>query len=268
MLKLSECMEKEFLKGHVQLYKSNDDYGFCLFRDLLNSYGRESLDSIIKFIKSMKRLHENSLFQKKAFEQTSEILKTLCSIYRMIPGSTFDKNVNYLLKMLFKNYEDQISLNGFLNVSEMWYDYLFMKNIEDGDYPNSVRESHDRVQKAYKGKGYSKEILTMFPASVKEYEGLAYNDDEYQIKIPKSPEEMEEVGSKLKICVGTYAPAVAKQNTQVLWLCKENKEIMALEVKKGRLIQAKAENNHFPNAKEEAFIKKWCKEKMIDIISY
>lgn len=268
MLKLSECMEKEFFKDHIRLYKSNDDYGFYLFRDLLNSYGKEALGSIIKFIKSMKMLHENSLFQKKAFEQTSEILKTLCNIHMTIPESTFDKNINYLLKMLFRNYEDRISLEGFLNVSKMWQDYLLMRNIKDEDYPDSVKEAHDRVQKTYKGNNYSKEILAMFPSAVKTYENLVYNDNRYQIKVPKSPMEMAEVGKKLKICVGSYATAVARRNTQVLWLCKEDKEIVAIEVRNGRLIQAKAENNHFPNAEEEAFIKRWCKEKTIDIVSY
>ena len=268
MIKISECMEEEFFDGFVRLYKTNEDYGFPLIRDILYNYGKESLDSITKFIKSMKMIHDNSLFQKKAYEQTAEILRTLCNINIAIPEHTFDSNVNYILKMVFKNYEEKISIEGFLNISKMWEDYLLMKDIRDEDYPDSVKESHDRVQKAYKGTRISKEVLTTFPEAVKEYKYLEFENSNYEVRIPKSPVEMAEVGDKLKICVGTYTTAVAKKKTQVLWLCEHNERIMALEVRNGKLIQAKTQGNHYPNAAEEEFIKEWCKEKMIDIVSY
>lgn len=267
-IKISECMENEFFSGYSRLGNTDDSYGFSLSCDILNRYGKENLDSVLKFIKSMKKIHETSLFQKKAFEQTAEMLRVLCNISIAIPGSAFNKNVNYLLKMVFKNYEEKISLEGFLNVSKMWEDYLLMKEYEDEDYPDSIKESHDRVQKICKGRKISKEILTMFSSAVKKYEDLEFKDNKYQVRVPKSPAEMREVGDKLENCVETYTTAVAKQKTQVLWLCECDEKIMALEVKNRKLIQAKTKGNHYPNAEEEEFIKKWCKEKQIDIVSY
>ena len=58
-------MENEFFSGYSRLGNTDDSYGFSLSCDILNRYGKENLDSVLKFIKSMKKFTETSLFQKK-----------------------------------------------------------------------------------------------------------------------------------------------------------------------------------------------------------
>lgn len=269
LFRLAQTMEDIALRNQKV---KNDQGEICeTLYELIIGYGKENIDLIEKFIKVLMKIAEQSIREKNYYKFIIEILKELNSIKNHMPELDFYSNINYIIKCLFKNYEEKLDLEGFFNLIKMWHDYLIMKDTEDFTYPLMLKEAHDNALQVYHKKAGDVDLDTYchFEQAIKEYKDLEFENNIYKIRTPKDPKEMREVGSKLNICVGTYVRAVAKKTSKVLWLCnKEDTPIAALEVKNNRLIQAKTERNHYPEYELEDFIKLWCREKDLEIISY
>ena len=43
---------------------------------------------------------------------------------------------------------------------------------------------------------------------------------------------------------------------------------MTIEIKNGKIVQAKKKCNEYPNEEDEVFLEKWCKEKNLEIDNF
>lgn len=238
---------------------------------LIMAYGNENADLISKFIRTMIMMGEQSRSDKKYYKCILEILWELSMLKTHLPVLNLYTNINYILKRMFKYYEDRLDPEGFLSLLKMWRDYLIMKEDEEDIYPSNLKIAHDEATKEFynRNEDFSLDVYCNFKNAIKCYEDLEYENNGYKIRIPRDPCEMKKVGKKLNICVGAYASSVAKKTTKILWLCNRNDiPIAALEVKENQLVQAKMANNHHPNYEVEQIIKSWCKKKELIIASF
>lgn len=239
--------------------------------NLITAYGNENADLISKFIKTMIMIGYQSRSDKKYYRCILEILRELNILKNQFPILNLNANINYILKRMFKYYEDKLDPEGFLNLLKMWRDYLIMKEDEDNIYPSNLKEVHDEATKEFynRNEDISFDVYYNFKNAIKNYENLEYEKNGYTIRIPRDPCEMKKVGKNLHICVGAYVSSVAEKTSKILWLCNRNDiPIAALEVKENRLIQAKAAHNSHPTYEMEQIIKSWCSKKELVITSY
>ncbi|WP_373261948.1 PcfJ domain-containing protein [Hungatella hathewayi] len=238
---------------------------------LIVAYGNENTHIISKFIKTMIKMGEKSRRDTNYYKSILEILRELSTLKNQMPELNLYTNINYILKSMFKQYEDKPDPEGFLNLLKMWLDYLTMKENDEPVYPSVLKEAHDDAIEKYNRRNddLSLETYHDFKDAVKGYKDLEYENRKYKIRIPNDPHEMKEVGKNLHICVGYYVLSVARKNSKILWLCnKEDIPFVALEVRDNQLIQAKAECNHHPGYEINEFIQLWCRKKGLIITSY
>lgn len=278
IFQLANPLEK-LLSIHIKECRSLGQYQkgemTKILSDLLACYGKENTSLIVKFICAMKKIDELSKSSSKpnlkSFSRILNILTNLQLAKEYIPSSNFNQNTNYILACICKNYESGLDLGGFVKVSSLWIDYLRMKEETDELYPKLLSVKHDEALEKYKvnNHGLSIETARRFYDEIEGYRWLEYKDDKYLVRVPKSPEEMQYIGNKLNICVGSYIRAVADGRTCVLWLCNiyDNNPCMAFEVKSQNLVQAKKRNNQYPD-EEKSFINEWCNAKKLNIVSY
>ena len=214
---------------------------------------------------------EQSRNDKKYYKCILEILLELSTLKNHLPVLNLYTNINYILKRMFKYYEDRLDPEGFLNLLKMWRDYLIMKEDDDDIYPSNLKEAHNEATKGFynRNEDFSLNVYCNFKNAIKCYKNLEYESNGYKIRIPRDPCEMKKVGKNLNICVGAYVSSVAEKTTKILWLCNINDiPIAALEVKGNRLIQAKAAHNSRLTYEMEQIIKSWCSKKELVIASY
>lgn len=238
---------------------------------LICQYGKESTTSFIQFIEVIRQFGEKSVHsyeQKDLLDLACNSIELLVEIKMQFPDTQFSHNVNYIFKQMFKTYEFSLTAEGIVEILRIWKDYLRMMDDSDPIYPNHVKESHDLVQETYQER-LSKKQKHLFKQAVDEYRSLEYQDKEYHVIVPASSDELADVGKALHICVGSYAKAVMEKKTQILWVYTDGQyPSVVLEVKNNELKQAKTKSNNPPSPSDDAFIKKWCYEKGIRIISY
>lgn len=264
-----ESKYRQYLLGQ-SLVKDEAGTFIELLEKIVDAYGKEPMSSILKFIQILNKMNE-STDDDRIYKLIYEILVTLYYIKDEIPNSKFDENINYIIKKIFRDYEGDISLNGFLHIAKLWLDYLIMKNVFDPTYPKQLIKDHNKLaQKMNSKTGIScSEMIINFRIATKRYKELEYASETHRIRIPNNIEELKEVGKRLHNCVGSYADAIISQRSKILWLCKDdNIPIVAIEVNNHDVVQAKRCGNNEPYKEEADFIQIWCEEKELNFISY
>lgn len=238
---------------------------------LLCQYGKENTTAFVQFLEVILQLNEKSTAfyeRKDSLSIACDAIELLVDIKRQFPETRFSHNVNYIFKQMFRTYEYHLTAEGVIVILNIWRDYLKMMDEGDSIYPDHVKRSHDLVQKTYLTR-LSEHQKELFKQAVDEYRDLEYQDEKYHVTVPLSSDELTAVGKALNICVGSYADAVSEKRTQILWVYGDGQyPVVVLQVKNHELKQAKTESNNLPSPTEDEFIKKWCLEKDIKIVSY
>lgn len=148
------------------------------------------------------------------------------------------------------------------NLSRDWMDYIgwcsTLKHDMDDRYvllPPDFGKAHDRVMKEYqafqdeKGRKHQQKI----EKAIKEVLAVTANIPAIRMKakglmiiLPKSGAEIKEEGQALHHCVGNYVERVAKGETMILFVRKENEPdipYFTLEYKDGKVAQCRGEHN-------------------------
>lgn len=241
--------------------------------------------SIIKELKN-KRLRTNELTLIK-----NHINEYGVDITRMILNK-FERNYNFnylekfssLLSSNLKvksvlSYLDRVvETQGINNLDEalMYYsDYVRMSNEIGVDFemnPKSLKLVHDVRSKDYKvilNEKQREYFKKRYENSNLEYK-ILLEDIEYEIIIPKEPEEVIQEGQELGHCVASYVTKVVNGECLILFLRQsefKEKSYITLELNNYNcLIQARGKSNRTLNKKEKEILKSWSKNKKIELL--
>jgi hypothetical protein len=219
-------------------------------------------DNFIKLVHAFSNTDEyidpNNIFENTFYGQVGiDAMKFVYHLHR--DENTF---VRSLLKL-----EDSARIHC---VFELLHYIKDIKNMYDAlharidnyeiKYKNDLEEYHQKLSRDYariKDEEtdiiYSKNELSLYENKI----------NEYRFELAKTNHELVDVGSKMSICVGSYAERAIERKTTIVFMKKDEVEI-CIELnkinKKMQIIQAKAKSNGKPNTEQAIIIKKWCKE--------
>jgi hypothetical protein len=107
----------------------------------------------------------------------------------------------------------------------------------------------------------------------KENQKIPYSDEERKLEktfnknksliLAPDTHYLVEVGTRMRICVGSYGEDAISKDCDILVLKENNEPVVCIEVRNRRLIQAKMKFNYPPTKEYKKEIIEWCKEKEI-----
>ena len=173
---------------------------------------------------------------------------------------TFGKFCNYIVEETIN--QGFTSIENFI---QQLQDYLRMCDDQDivpTLYSSYLTQTHDiaaRNHKVFLDQEQEK-ILA------KRYEGFkpikVGKEKEYQILAPKNSDDIKKEGDALNHCVASYIKRVLDGETKIFFMRKEPLEsLITLEVKDGKICQARGMHNRRPTEEENAAIKEFAKKK-------
>ena len=162
-----------------------------------------------------------------------------------------------------------------------WYDYLNAAKNIDADltdktvrYPSSLKREHDRVTFKYKIIMDQKKEEE-FKANCDQYgERYSYENDDFQIIMPESMQDLFEEGRRLNHCVGSYADRIVAGKTCICFLRRKetpNQPYFTIEVSPDQeyVRQIHGLSNRLVDRNREKylyrFLKEWARVKALDI---
>lgn len=134
-------------------------------------------------------------------------------------------------------------------------------NIKDKRvlFPKDLRQAHDEVM-AKRTEIRNKKLNEDIKKRAESLKALAYKDNRYIIRPVESNVELIEESKKLMHCVRNYASDVARGKTAI-FLVRSNKNpeepFVTVELKRNKVIQARAKKNGQPSKSVGDFIRKW-----------
>lgn len=201
----------------------------------------------------------------KKIRLTDEQLKVIESFGSYEIRRLLDENVKFVQCL---NYlERQRKTSGGLISVQYLYDYWNMLKDVQGSIPEELRypkdliKSHDRLLLMQKEK-IDRAIDDGIKNTAMNHEWMTYIDDETGIMIrpAKSQEEMIKEGKYLSHCVGTYAKAVSRGETCILFIrhvSEPNIPYFTLEYRNGEVRQNRGKNNCERTEEVKIFEGKW-----------
>jgi hypothetical protein len=228
----------------------------------LNSHSQ--IDAFVKTLKSqMHKVH--SLEDGK---RLLEIVSLARYSHRKIPQIL---DAGYSIKELETYIEraDQYQAINTMETIELLSDYVRMSQtlgLPFEKYPKSLKKSHDLITRDFNlhmGNN-EEEIRLNIP---KKYEKVS---DDFLVIAPEKSIEVLKEGKVLRHCVGSYIPKIVKGNSHILFVRRaENKEkpFFTIEVDpfEKAIVQVKGAHNRPPFAEVKKFLRKWSKEKNLNM---
>lgn len=129
-------------------------------------------------------------------------------------------------------------------------------------YPKYLRTAHDIAARNYKVKLNEIEMKE-WNKSYEVHKQYEYTYDRYKIFPPEEPSDLVREGNVLGHCVGSYVNKVRKGISTILFLrTKDDIEtpLVTIEVRDGRIIQAKGKMNNPPSQDQKRIIKKFAEK--------
>ena len=177
-------------------------------------------------------------------------------------------NVKRLTLYLFR----ELKMNqGITNPSEgatLLRDYVKMSiklGQEYEKYPKSLKKEHDIAQMNYKVKESEiKQKEFNDKVSSDEYKMLEIKSKDFSIISPKTMDELIKEGNELSHCVASYVGAIIDGNCNIYFLRKTDdldSPYATVEVRGGRVRQARGYANRQLTKEEREFITTWAKKK-------
>lgn len=174
------------------------------------------------------------------------------------------------IMMYFKNQKLD-----FHNISE-YYDYIrcceeMKLNLKDNDilFPKHFIKQHDKIT--------NEMIIASDPQTDKRIKSLSnilmlnkYEDDKYVIFPADSVSSLIDESSQLSNCVRTYCDIVSHNECQIYFMRYKNninKSFVTIEVRDGKVVQAKTRFNEDPSLEIMNVIRKW-EQTLILITNY
>lgn len=81
--------------------------------------------------------------------------------------------------------------------------------------------------------------------------------DGYSFRLPKNSFQLCEIGTALHNCVASYAENVSKNESTIIYVKKDDKYQLCIEVQGNEIIQERADRNAAPSSEEKIILQKW-----------
>lgn len=132
-------------------------------------------------------------------------------------------------------------------------------------FPKSLRLEHDVMSRNFKYK--EDELLEkQFQTVVSRHRFLAYETEEFLIRLPEKPEDLVKEGRELNHCVASYIQRMSKGESIILLLRRTSKPeepFITIEWRNGEVIQARGYGNRLLGDHPRpvnAFYQAWLKQ--------
>lgn len=203
----------------------------------------------------------------------------------------FSSYCNYFVRSFFFNENISIAISlrtNVLHFFSLYRDYLNLidmeKRVQPNDngydlYPDDLQLAHDTASERSAILKESIDVMKKeeaFKKATEKYHHYEYEDGQYKVVVPNSPMDLVEESKILHHCVKTYIDYVCDESSKICLIRKEienngEKQLvpyMTIEIKNGKIVQAKKKCNEYPNEEDEVFLEKWCKEKNLEIDNF
>lgn len=207
--------------------------------------------------------------------QKKIIIDNLLNREQILAILVFDlKNIKQVYK-----YNAWINKQGFLDIERRlnvyWLDYLSRNKISYRDFTDFLNQCEELKIKPYKPQDFYKVHAELADEvkivqeknknrNIKKIANKlmekAYEKGNVQIRPLMDVRDVVETGAALHNCIKSYIPAYAKGKTDLFCLKDKGVRIVAIEVKDGKLLQARADHNLTPSSKYTKIIKQWMEE--------
>ena len=167
--------------------------------------------------------------------------------------------------------------------AELYFQYLnYMgkAGFKPGKYihglkPKNILAAYSESRAIYEGY-YSNPMFKRFNSTVNTEEYRAFqssdSDSGFVVCVPESPIDLLLESERMGNCVKDYWEDVANSETYILFLRKKeepDKSYVTMEISKDRkLLQFKSRENNYASIEAQKFIKKYCDERGIQIMTY
>jgi hypothetical protein len=156
------------------------------------------------------------------------------------------------------------------SVLSEYRDYLMFCNGLEYDltndfvlFPGNLQTAHDQAGELFSGDsaaGYGKLIRADYPTLLERY---GYRRNNLRLTPPQTAEEIVAEGHTLRHCVGGYIQRIARGESVILFLRRENapsKPFYTVELIGGRLNQARGIQNNAPTPEVRRFLDAWARD--------
>lgn len=198
--------------------------------------------------------------------QFEKVMENLGTAYQVIDeyGGKAHRILEYLLEEL-PMYQGIVSFTEGVGLLRDYIDMCKKMSYEPEKYPKSLKKVHDIAMVNY---SKFKDSLNEddFRIAVSKYIDLQWvgNKNKYSFIVPESPKEMVMEGNALNHCIASYTNRVMSNSTNIIFM-RENtdldKPLVSIEVKDGRVVQARGKGNRTVTEAEDKTIKDWAKKK-------
>lgn len=177
--------------------------------------------------------------------------------------------------MIYIHYLNNVEYVNFENLLDKYPQYL-EKELEKQGRRNKMykfpRFFHTEYNKRIELINRKNELANYNPTDVEyEFAYLEYEDEDFKIILPRSPEDVEEEGRQQGHCVAwRFMEAIAAGNTCVVFMrrtAEPDKSLITIEIVNNRIRQACIHNNEsIPNS-YRPWIRRWASLKGVEITS-
>lgn len=193
------------------------------------------------------------------------LFNSMEQIYRFINSPEYKGNQKRAIQYIT---QDLAMYQGITNVREgitLLNDYSDMVKKMGGvpeKYPKSLKRVHDVAMLNYR-KWKSELTKEDFLIATRRYSELQYlsNDKKYSFIIPETIGDLVREGNSLNHCIASYDNRVIEGSSQIVFM-RDSKEIekplVSIEVKNGRVNQARGYSNRDVTSEEHLAILEWA----------
>lgn len=254
-----------------------------IFKSLIGS--NEDLQRVVELVRNynvtnmstLEYLAETMSKDDDIYDCFSTITNVLWSTRNRLTETQVNRLVIKLIKQLksltseFDRWHLHILRDCYSLCSDAFFDDVeFYRNIMDIADLHSldvIQEKHDKLQEMAK-------FATMDPERYQlvcqRFKNREYEDENFIVRLPYTPEEIVEEGSKMHHCVGTYVKSVAAGRSVILLLRRKSnidKEYVTIELSPdGKIKQVKCKNNLLlSSASTLQFIENWIQARNLTL---
>lgn len=200
------------------------------------------------------------------------------------------RQMTFVMAFDLKSYDEVYKYRGYMHdntpdvyrpLNVHYLDYLWRNNIKLSDFrdyerqcaklgiklnkPKDFNDAHWKLSKIIQEEK-DKENDIKINLRYAELQEKAFEKGKIQISPFRNGEQIRDCANKLHNCIAAiYLKRYAEEQTDLYYLTDRKKLMIAIEVKKGKLIQAKAEwNQDCPN-KYKKYINEWCKMNRFEV---
>lgn len=238
-------------------YRYNHGYNFHRWLNFLSDEGTEK----IRFVELLQSLELPDELGRLDINDV-RTLYNMSRDYNMDMKSLLLQIGYYMMREGLSCYETIRNLNDYNRMSKAMSPRKWQK------YPKYLLSTHHIVVRNYNAFRETYEEQA-FQNMVND--NLAHKGVTYSVLTAKSSQDIKDEGAQQHHCVASYVKQVIEGQTQIVFM-RNNKELdkplLTIEVKDGKVYQAKGSYNRQPTVEEMKFIKTYANQKNLGIGAY